>query len=152
MQNNKFEKTIKAPAKKVFAKMLGMDNIETYRSWTSEFNPYSTYEGSWKKGSKMLFVGTGEDGRRGGMVSEVAENIPEKFISIRHIGILEGDKEITSGPEVEKWKGSLEEYSFSEKNGQTTVSVQMDATEDFIDYFNKTWPGALNKLKEICEQ
>ena len=42
--------------------MLGINSISTYKEWTSLFNPTSTYEGSWDKGSKMLFVGVDEKG------------------------------------------------------------------------------------------
>jgi hypothetical protein len=152
MKKLHFKKQINAPAEKVFNTMLGISNIKTYEQWTAEFNPTSTYEGSWNKGAKILFIGTGEDGKRGGMVSEIAENIPNRFISIRHCGILDGDKEITTGPEVESWAGSHENYSFEESKGVTTVTIEMDATEEFEDYFSKTWPKALDKLRELAEK
>ncbi|NIK90922.1 SRPBCC domain-containing protein [Mangrovimonas sp. CR14] len=142
---------INASADEVYNTMLGIDNIETYNLWTAEFNPTSTYEGSWDKGSKILFVGTDENGKKGGMVSEIADNIPHKFISIRHYGILDGDKEITEGPDVEKWAGGLENYSFQEENGVTTVTVECDMADDYQDYFDTTWPKALKKLKELSE-
>ena len=85
------------------------------------------------------------------MVSEIAENIPNKFVSIRHYGILNGDTEITTGEEVEKWAGGLENYTFDENNGITTVTVEMDTTDEYVDYFNQTWRKALNKLKSILE-
>ncbi len=132
--------------------MLGINDIETYKHWTFEFNPTSTYEGSWEKGSKMYFIGVDENGKRGGMVSEIADNIPYKFVSIRHYGLLDGEKEITEGPEVEKWVGGLENYSFQENDEATVVTVEIDVTEDFLDYFNAIWPKALNKLKEIVEK
>lgn len=147
-----FKKDINASAEKVYSTMLGLNNVKTYQQWTSEFNPTSTYEGSWEKGSKIYFIGTDENGKRGGMVSEIADNIPFQFVSIRHHGILDGENEITEGPEVEKWAGGLENYSFNENNGVTTVTVESDSTEDFIDYFNAAWPKALNKLKEISEK
>lgn len=81
----------------------------------------------------------------------IADNISNKFISIRHYGLLDDDKEITTGAEVEKWAGGLENYTFSEDNGVTTVSIEVDVTEDFADYFDTTWPKALDKLKEIVE-
>ncbi|MCB9231889.1 MAG: SRPBCC domain-containing protein [Bacteroidia bacterium] len=142
---------INAPAMQVYKTMLGLGNISTYEQWTAEFNPTSTYEGSWEKGAKMYFVGTDENGKRGGMISEIAENIPGGFVSIRHYGILNGENEITEGPEVEKWAGGLENYSFQENQGKTTVSVETDITEDFQEYFDSTWPKALQKLKEIVE-
>lgn len=143
---------IHASAEKVYNTMLGISNIETYEQWTSEFNPTSTYEGSWEKGSKIYFIGTDEHGKRGGMVSEIAANIPFQFVSIRHYGILDGENEITEGAEVEKWAGGLENYTFHEHNGVTTVTVESDVSEDFLEYFTTTWPKALNKLKELVEK
>ena len=85
------------------------------------------------------------------MVAEIAENIPNKFVSIRSYGILKGDIEITEGEEIEKWAGGLENYTFEENNGMTTVTVDVDMTDDYVDYFNETYPKALNKLKSILE-
>lgn len=142
---------INASADEVYNTMLGIDNIETYNLWTAEFNPTSTYEGSWEKESKIYFVGTDENGKKGGMVSEIVENIPNQFVSIRHYGILDGDQEITEGPEVEKWAGGLENYSFLEENGVTKVTAECDMADDYQDYFDTTWPKALKKLKELSE-
>ncbi|WP_228852922.1 SRPBCC family protein [Aegicerativicinus sediminis] len=152
MKKLQYKKDINASAEKVYNTMLGIKNIETYEQWTAEFNPTSTYEGNWEKGSKIYFIGTDENGKKGGMVSEIAENIPFSFVSIRHFGILDGDNEITEGPEVEKWAGGLENYSFQETNGVTTVTIETDITEDYLDYFNSTWPRALNRLKELAEK
>ena len=151
MKKIEFKEHINASSKKVYETMLGLNNKNTYENWTAEFNVTSTYEGNWNKGEKIYFVGTDENGKRGGMVSEIAENIPFKFVSIRHYGILDGENEITSGEQVESWAGGLENYSFEEINGATTVKVEMDADENYIDYFSGTWPKALKKLKEIAE-
>lgn len=152
MKKLQFKKDIKASAKNIYNTMLGINNIETYEQWTSEFNPTSTYEGSWEKGAKIYFIGIDDNGKRGGMVSEIADNIPFRFVSIHHYGILDGKNEITEGAEVEKWAGGLENYSFEENNGVTTVTIELDAMEDYIDFFNKTFPKALDKLKEIVEK
>lgn len=93
-----------------------------------------------------------ENGKKGGMVSEIIEHQPAKFISIRHYGILDGDTEVTTGEQVEKWAGGQENYSYQENFGITTVTVDMDAIDDYLDYFNNTYPAALEKLKEISEQ
>ena len=53
---------------------------------------------------------------------------------------------------VEKWANGFENYTFDENNGITIVSVDIDTTEDFLDYMNQTYPKALDKLKEICEK
>lgn len=152
MKKVQFKTEINAPITKVYITMLGLDNKATYEAWTAEFNPTSTFEGSWEKGSKILFIGTGEDGERGGMIAEVAENIPNKFVSIRHYGLLKGDTEITSGEEVEKWAGELENYWFEEHNGITSVTVEVGVSDEYMDYFQTTYPKALQKLKEITEK
>lgn len=151
MKKLQFKTDIDAPAAKVYNTMLGLDNKTTYQTWTAEFNPTSTYEGSWKKGSKILFIGTGENGEKGGMVCEIAENIPNTFVSIRSCGVLKGDTEITTGEDVEKWAGGLENYTLTENNGTTTIVVDVDMIEDYVDYFNETWPKALGKLKSMLE-
>jgi len=151
MKKLQFKTNIHAPVAKVYDTMLGLKDKATYEAWAAEFNPTSTFEGNWEKGTKILFIGTDENGEKGGMVSEIAENIPHKFVSIRSCGILKGDTEITEGEEVEEWTGVLENYTFEEHDGLTTVTVDMDTTEGYADYFNETYPKALSKLKSIIE-
>ncbi|MBK9730669.1 MAG: SRPBCC domain-containing protein [Chitinophagaceae bacterium] len=152
MKKAQYEVSINASASKVYDFMLGISNKQTYEQWTALFNPTSTYEGSWIKGSKMLFIGIDDKGEKGGMVSEIAEIIPDRFVSIRHFGLLKANKEITEGPEVEQWANGFENYTFEENNGTTTVTVDLDITKDFLDYMNQTYPNALERLKEICEK
>jgi len=151
MQKLQFTIEIKATAQKVYETMLGLKDKSTYEYWTSAFNPTSTYEGSWEIGSKIYFVGLDENGKKGGMVSKITENQPANFVSILHYGFLDGDKEITTGEQVEKWTGGHENYTFEHINGITILIVDIDTIEDYIDYFNKTYPKALEKLKEISE-
>ena len=161
MKKLQFKVNINAPVTRVYDLMLGISNKSTYEQWTSLFNPTSTYEGSWGKGNKILFVGVDKKGEKGGMVSRIVENIPNRFVSIQHYGLVKADKEITEGPEVEKWADGFENYTFEENNarpadpvgrGTTTVTVDLDTTEDFLDYMNETYPKALDKLKELCEK
>jgi hypothetical protein len=146
-----FNISINASAIKVYDIMLGISEKSTYEQWTFLFNPTSTYEGSWDKGNKILFIGVDENGEKGGMVSRIVENIPNRFVSIQHYGLLKSDEEITEGPEVEKWANGFENYTFEENNGNTKVTVDLDTTEDFVEYMNQSYPLALDKLKEICE-
>jgi uncharacterized protein YndB with AHSA1/START domain len=143
-----FDVLIDAPVETVYDIMLDEKN---FAEWTAEFNPSSHYKGSWEKGSKILFIGCDKDGTKGGMVSRINENIPNKFVSIEHLGLVQGEDEILSGPQVDGWAGALENYTFTEKSGSTLLSVDMDANEEFKSYFLTTWPKALNKLKGLCE-
>lgn len=157
MKKLQFKVSINAPVTRIYDFMLGINSKSTYEQWTSLFNPTSTYEGSWEKGNKILFIGVDENGEKGGMVSRIAENIPNRFVSIQHYGFFKADKEITEGPEVEKWANGFENYTFEENNGPdsnrgTTVIVDLDTPEDFSGYMNQSYPKALDKLKEICEK
>ncbi len=149
MESLHFEISINAKVEKVYNTLIDKRH---YTEWTSEFNPTSHYIGSWEKGSKILFVGTNQDGIMEGMASRIKENIPNKFVSIEHLGIIKNGEEITSGEEVESWAGALENYSFTQKNDTTLFAVDADSNQEFKAYFYETWPKALNKLKAICEQ
>ena len=129
-----------------------MTDEKDYQKWTSVFNPTSRFRGSWEKGSKMLFIGINKEGKEEGMVSRIKENIPNKYISIEHNGILKNGVEITCGPDVDDWQGALENYTFLPRSGRTLVLVDIDANTKFTDYFRETWPKALAMLKEICER
>jgi uncharacterized protein YndB with AHSA1/START domain len=144
-----FETHINAKVEEVYRIMF---DESLWKEWTAVFNPTSHFKGSWQKGSGILFLGTDHTGQVGGMASRIKENIPNKFVSIEHLGMVRGDIEITSDFEVDDWSGAMENYTFIEKNGQTLLSVELDAVEDFLPYFFETWPKALDKLKEISER
>jgi uncharacterized protein YndB with AHSA1/START domain len=131
--------------------MAAMISEPGYKYWTSAFNESSHYEGSWEKGKRISSVGMDANGKKGGMISSIKELIPGKFLSIEHTGLIENGEEITNRADVEKWKGMLENYYFRPVNELTEVTIEMGSIEGFDDYFNKTWPVALNRLKSYCE-
>lgn len=152
MIKSNYKKEIVGSAQKVYETMLGLKDKHSYEFWTKAFNPTSSYEGSWEKGSKIYFIGFDEKGQKKGMVSQIEEHIEAKFVSILHIGFLEGDVEITSGEEVEKWTGGHENYTFEEHNGVTTVTVDIDVIEEYLPYFNEKYPAALELLNQVVQQ
>jgi uncharacterized protein YndB with AHSA1/START domain len=143
-----FEILIHAPVEKVYQLMLA---DETYRQWTSVFCQGSYYEGTWEKGTKIVFIGPDAEGNKGGMVSFIRENIPNRFVSIEHRGILDKDVEIMSGAMVDSWAGCQENYAFSNENGATRLMVSLDVNQEWKGYFDETWPKALELLRQICE-
>jgi ethanolamine utilization microcompartment shell protein EutS len=86
------------------------------------------------------------------MASKIRENIPNKFVSIEHLKIVQNGKELEADQGMESWAGALENYSFIEKNDTTLFAVDADSKEQYKAYFFETWPKALNRLKAICEQ
>lgn len=144
-----FEIVIDKPVEKVFSTMLEKG---TYQAWTSVFNSTSRFEGSWQKGSKILFLGDEENGSTSGMVSWIKDYQTNKSVRIEHQGSIKNGEEIISGIETDTWKGSIESYSFKALNDKTLLSVDFDSVMEFDSYFSETWPEALRKLKLLCEE
>lgn len=145
-----FEITIKAPVEKVWEMMLGP---ETYKLWTVVFDPTSYYEGSWEEGSSIKFLGASGDG----MFSEIAKNDPQKFLSIRHLGIVKNGKEDKESEESKKWGDAYENYTFIDKGGETDLKIDLEMesspeSREMAAMFTEMWPNALSKLKELCEK
>jgi len=146
MEKINFSTSINAPREKVW-KVLWDE--ASYRDWTSPFAEGSYAEtDNWREGSKVLFLSPGGDG----MVSKVASNKPNKFMSFEHLGVVKNGVEDTESESVKSWAGAKENYTLTEENGKTKLVVDMDSTDEFKDYFLKTWPIALEKVKELSEK
>lgn len=57
MKKLQYQINIQAPVAKVYDCKLGISNKNNYEKWTYLFNMTSTYEGTWVKGSKIVFSG-----------------------------------------------------------------------------------------------
>ncbi|MFO7721090.1 MAG: SRPBCC domain-containing protein [Gillisia sp.] len=121
----------------------------TYRIWTAIFSPGSRVETNWNEGSKVLFL----NGENEGMVSKIQAKKDNEFMSFQHLGMVDKNgNEDTESEQVKAWAGSLENYYLKSVNGGTQVRIEIDVANDYKDYFKKTWPSALQKLKELAEQ
>jgi hypothetical protein len=146
MQKIHVSTSINAPKEKVW-KVLWDDS--SYRKWTSAFMEGSYAEtDNWKEGSKVLFL----DGKGSGMVSRVAANRPNEFMSFEHLGMMNDGKEDVSSEKVKEWAGALENYTLKETNGKTELSVDMDVSDEYKDYFIETMPKALEQVKSLSEK
>jgi len=135
---------IAAPVARVFRLMLDPDG---YRDWTSPFAEGSYYEGSWRQGEKIKFLGpTG-----GGMLAEVAELRPNEFLSIRHLGFMVDGVEDTESDAVRAWAPAYENYTFSTTPAGTRLVVDQEVTEEWEKDIAAAWPKALARLKALCE-
>lgn len=143
-----FEITIDNTPDNIFRIML--DGLG-FSEWTSAFNPTSRFTGSWEKGEKMMFIGTDADGKTGGMVCRIRENIPGKFLSIESLREIVDGKEVNGDGKANPWRGSLENYSFKPVGSKTLLSIDTDSPVEMKSYFTEAWPKALEKLKVLCE-
>lgn len=119
----------------------------TYRQWTSVFSEGSYAVGDWSLGSKMLFLGS----EGSGISSEIAKHIPNEYLSIQHLGVIVNGVEDFNSEETRKWSGALENYTLEEKDGITTLTIDIDVTDDHEAYFLEHWPKALDKVKALSE-
>ena len=142
--------TIAAPKQQVWQTML---DETTFREWASAFNPGTYFEGSWEKGREIRFLGTDpETGKIAGMFSRIHENRPYEFISIEHLGFIDGETVDTTSDLVKQWAPAYENYTFVESNGSTEVVVDLDAHEGYVEHYDQSWPQALRSLKMLAER
>ncbi len=146
MEKKEFKITINAPKEKVW-KVLWDD--ASYRAWTKVFaeGSYAVTD-NWKEGSKVLFLSA--DG--GGMVSKVAANRPNEFMSFEHLGEVKDGVEDVSSEKVKQWAGALENYTLKDARGATELVVEMDMTDEYKDYFMQTMPKAMEQIKSLSEK
>lgn len=116
-------------------------------SWTSAFSQGSRAETDWKEGSKVLFLDKNNDG----MVGMIAKSQPHEFMSIKHIGEVRNGIEDTMSAASKEWEGAFENYTLSTVDGQTELTVDTDITPEYEDYFARTWPMALERVKTLAE-
>lgn len=149
MKTIKLSIIIKAPKRKVWNTAL---DDKTYRYWTEVFVKGSHYVGSFNKGSKILFLAPNDFDILEGVVSQVVENTPYEYLSIKYLGYYKNGKEDYTSDDVKSWAPSYENYRFIEHPQGTELFVEMDVSDDQYDHFSNLWPQALEKMKELIEK
>ena len=144
MKRHQYKATIAAPREKVWQVLWGAD---TYPQWTAPFAEGSQVETDWKKGSKIIFL----DGQGSGMISMIAENIPNEVMSFRHLGILNNGVEDLDEARKKGWSGAIENYTLKTVNGKTELTIDQDMVDEHEEHFTKTWPKAIERLKSLSE-
>lgn len=136
--------TINAPSNVVWNVLFGDEN---YRKWSAAFCEGSHAVSDWNEGSKILFL----DANGSGMLSKIAEKRPNEFMSFAMQGEVKDGQEILK-PEFE---GASENYRLTSEGDATRLDVDFagwTVPQNMLDYFAKTWPIALAKVKELSEQ
>lgn len=146
MENLEYNVVISAPVKLVWDTMLQQD---TYRQWVGKAWPNSFYEGQWKKGESIRFIGP--DGS--GTLAEIVELKDFEKVLAKHVALLgPGGEEDRTSDAAKGWVGIMEEYNFSEHNGKTSLRVNIKTSAEWREMFDEGWPAALEELKKITEQ
>ena len=147
MEKISFNTSINASRETVWAVLWG---ATTYPQWTSPFCEGSQAITDWQKGSKVLFV----DATQSGMVSRVAESIPNEYMSFEHLGEVHNGVEDTESEQAKVWAGVHENYTLKTAGNSTVLLVEMDSAaipEEFKSYFLNAWPQAMDKIKQLAE-
>jgi uncharacterized protein YndB with AHSA1/START domain len=134
---------ISAPPSTVYQTLV---EPESYGQWTAAFGDGLYFEGSWQQGQRMRFLTPGGEG----VISEVAENRPDEFISLRHIGYIAGGVEDTTSEAIRAWAPAYENFTLTAAPQGTKLTVEQDMTDEF-DGMVEAWPKALARLKALCE-
>jgi uncharacterized protein YndB with AHSA1/START domain len=148
METQHFSIRVDAPADVVWRTVF---DDSTYRQWTSAFNPNSYFEGAWLPGSEIRFLGTNDDGTMSGMYGVITQHRPYEFVMIEYQGQIVNDVDDTTSREARQLIGARESYSFSESDGSTTITVEVDTADTYAELFGELWPKGLAKLKELAE-
>jgi uncharacterized protein YndB with AHSA1/START domain len=133
---------IDAPRDRVWAVLW---DDKTYRDWTSAFNEGSHAVSDWKEGSKIQFL----DPSGSGMASIIEKKVPNERMTFRHIAEIKEGKEY---PAPSSWANAREEYALKDNGRGTTLTVDADAADEFKETFEKAFPKALQRLKELATQ
>jgi len=141
----RFSETINASRDRIWQALF---DDQTFRQWSSIFAEGSYFAGDWNQGSEIRFFNDGDDG----MLSEIAENRPHEFMSIRHVSfIVKGKVVDKTSDDVTSWAPAFENYTLKEIDGGTLLVVETDSFPEFNDFFNENWPKALKEVKRLAE-
>ena len=141
MKQITFTQVINAPAEKVW---FCMWNKANYENWTSVFSEGSFALSDWNKGSKVHFLMPKGDG----MFSEITEMIPNQQMSFHHLGEIKNfiEQDINN-----EWTDSEESYYLTEEKGNTTLKAVLKIDDEWQNFFDTTFPKALEKIKDDAE-
>ena len=140
MKKLEFSIEISATKEKVWEALWKDEN---YRNWAAILQEGSYAESDWKEGSEIKFLSPDNNG----MYGVIEKLVPNEKMYFKHLG------EIKNGQKQEASYGeeAIERYDLIEENGKTILTATMNAPEEYIIYFSRVFPTALEKIKEIAE-
>jgi len=123
-------------------------DAENYRAWTNPFCKGSYYKTTeFSEGNKIHLLTP--DGQ--GMYSILEKIEQNTYLAFRHLGNIYNFEELPIDAETEQWTNAMETYRLTKNETGTTLTVQVDVIESYLNHMNKTFPIALNELKHISE-
>ncbi|SFN15424.1 Activator of Hsp90 ATPase homolog 1-like protein [Algoriella xinjiangensis] len=131
---------INATPEKVWEVLFTQDN---YKKWASAMNEGTYFEGTWEEGTIMKFL----DPKNNGMYNLVEKNIPNKQLSMKHLGwILEGELS------PQDWEDSTLDYILEPNENGTLLIGKVNSLDEFVDFFNSKYPKNFENIKNLAEE
>lgn len=134
---------ISAPRSKVFEVLV---DDECTKRWFAEFGEGAHAETTWEEGSKASFT----DDSGSGLVGIVMVNRPGELLSVKYTGIVADGVEDYDSELAKEVIDMMETYVLTEKDGITTLSVDVDMSEEYYDVMSEAWDNALKKISELA--
>ncbi|MDQ0477812.1 MULTISPECIES: SRPBCC domain-containing protein [Chryseobacterium] len=135
-----FKIQINATPEKVWEVLFTQD---AYQKWASAMNEGTYFEGTWEEGSVMKFL----DPKNNGMYNKVIKNIPNRELSMKHLGwIFDGELS------PQDWEDSTISYFLEPYENKTLLIGRVNSLDEFVDFFNTKYPKNFEKIKELSEE
>lgn len=138
---------IDAPREVIWKLLVGRDS---FGKWCEPFSPRPLfYEGEWALGQEIKYLTTTKEGLRVGTIGTIDEYVPNSHSRCTFSGVVENGQETRGGDS--EWIGTREQYDLTGDSAPYTLTVVGDFTDDMVDFFDDTWPKALQALKALAE-
>lgn len=135
-------KQINAPKEKVWNVLLE----DAYnRIWMAEFMEGSHAKTDWIVGHKVRFL----DNNDNGLVGRIITKQPYEAIEMEYDGEVKNGQDDLDSDMARQMKGSRENYYLSEENGVTTLKIESDMDDNWIEMMSAAWDRALDKIEEL---
>jgi hypothetical protein len=82
-----------------------------------------------------------------GMSAVIEKKTPGEFMSFRHVADIRNGQEQPPAA----WSGAHENDTLRDNCGSTTLSVDLDAPDEFKKMFEDKFPQALQRVKTLAE-
>jgi hypothetical protein len=119
----------------------------TYRDWVSVFCEGTYAKSNWNEGDSVHFLT--QDGQ--GMNSIIEKKIDNQYMAFKHISEMKNFEPQPIDEKTSEWSGGMETYELIQNEASVTLKVLIDTLEKYIEYFENTFPKALERLKQLSE-
>lgn len=142
MKEMQLSVTINAPAETVW-NTLWQD--ETFRDWAGLIDPETYMVGDLVEGAEVQFISAANGY---GVTSLVEKVIVNEYLLLRH----SADTQDTGAQErTKEWTGGAEQYTLTENDGITTLTIAVDIPEELEEELATSYPKAFERVKTLAE-